>query len=68
MNTDLFTQIDKTTTNVIDIEREKVKVLSKHPEGSYELVMNDDDVCMSLKINNPTEFWKYTDYLVITTK
>lgn len=68
MNTDLFTQIDKTTTNVIDIEREKVKILSKHPEGSYELVMNDDDVCMSLKINNPTEFWKYTDYLVITTK
>ncbi|MBO7199907.1 MAG: hypothetical protein J6V54_00775 [Bacteroidales bacterium] len=68
MNTDLFTQIDKTTTTVIDIEREKVKVLSKHPEGSYELVMNDDDVCMSLKINNPTEFWKYTDYLVITTK
>ncbi len=68
MNTDLFTQIDKTTTNVIDIEREKVKVLSKHPEGSYELVMNDDDVCMSLKIDNPTEFWKYTDYLVITTK
>ena len=68
MNTDLFTQIDKTTTTVIDIEREKVKVLSKHSEGSYELVMNDDDVCMSLKINNPTEFWKYTDYLVITTK
>ena len=34
MNTDLFTQIDKTTTNVIDIEREKVKVLSKHHEGS----------------------------------
>ena len=61
MNTDLFTQIDKTTTNVIDIEREKVKILSKHPEGSYELVMNDDDVCMSLKINNPTEFWKYTE-------
>ena len=61
MNPDLFTQIDKTTTTVIDIEREKVKVLSKHPEGSYELVMNDDDVCMSLKINNPTEFWKYTE-------
>lgn len=68
MNTDLFTQADKTTTSIIDINKEKVKVLSKHPEGSYELIMNDDDVCSAIKITNPTDFWKYTDYLVITTK
>ena len=68
MNTQLFTQADKTTTNIININKEKVKVLSRHPEESYELVMNDKKVCSAIKIINPNDFWKYTDYLVITTK
>lgn len=68
MNTELFTQIDKTTTNMIEINKEKVKVLSKHPEGSYELVMEDSKLCKAIKIINANEFWKYTDYLVVTTK
>ena len=53
---------------IIEINKEKVKVLSRHPEESYELVMNDKKVCSAIKIINPNDFWKYTDYLVITTK
>ena len=68
LNTALFTQTDKTKTNIININKEKVKILSRHPEGSYELVMDGNKVCSAIKITNYNEFWKYTDYLVITTK
>jgi chromosome segregation ATPase len=68
MDTDLFNQVDKSVTNSINIGKEKVKILSKHPENSYELVMENEDVCASLNITNAEEFWKYTQYLVITTK
>lgn len=68
LNTALFTQTDKTKTNIININKEKVKILSRHPEGSYELVMDGNKVCSAIKIINYNEFWKYTDYLVITTK
>ena len=48
----------------------KAQVISKHPENSYELVADEEEsgVVAYLRILNPTLFWKYTDYLVISTK
>lgn len=63
-----FTCIDKRKVTNIQVNAKGAQVVSKHPENSYELVINEDKVCTHLKILNPTEFWKTTNYLVISTK
>ena len=70
MNTDLFTEIDRTKVTTISINKKRAVVISQHPGNSYELVADEDDaaVVAYLRILNPTQFWKYTDYLVISTK
>ena len=70
MNTERFTEIDRTKVSTININKKKAMVISQHPENSYELVADPDDsgVTAYLRILNPTQFWKYTDYLVVSTK
>lgn len=70
MNTERFTEIDRTKVSTININKKKAMVISQHPENSYELVADPDDsgVTAHLRILNPTQFWKYTDYLVVSTK
>jgi predicted nucleic acid-binding Zn-ribbon protein len=70
MNTELFTEIDRTKVSTITINKKKAVVISQHPEGSYELVADEenDKITAYLRILSPTQFWKYTDYLVISTK
>ena len=70
MPTELFTEIDRTKVTTININLKKAQVISKHPENSYELVADEEEsgVTAYLRILNPTLFWKYTDYLVVSTK
>ena len=70
MPTELFTEIDRTKVTTITINMKKAQVISKHPDNSYELVADEDEsgVTAYLRILNPTLFWKYTDYLVVSTK
>ncbi|MBP3763481.1 MAG: hypothetical protein J6I49_06355 [Bacteroidales bacterium] len=70
MNTETFTEIDRTKVTTITIGRKKPQLITQHPENSYELVADEEDsgVTAYLRILNPTQFWKYTDYLVISTK
>lgn len=70
MNTALFTQIDRTKVTTISVGKKKAQVISQHPADSYELVADESDpsVTAYLRILNPTQFWKYTDYLVVSTK
>lgn len=70
MNTECFTEIDRTKVSTININKKKAMVISQHPENSYELVADPDDsgVTAYLRILNPSQFWKYTDYLVVSTK
>lgn len=70
MNTSLFTEIDRTTVTTISVNKRKAQVISQHPAGSFELVADEADAQTTayLRILNPTQFWKYTDYLVISTK
>ena len=70
MPLDRFTQIDRTKVTTIPINMRKALVVSKHPENSYELVMdeNDDRVVSYLRILNPAKFWEQTRFLVISTK
>lgn len=70
MITDNFTCIDRTKVTTITVGKKKAMVISKHPQDSYELVMDEKDpsVVAYLKILNPSSFWRYTDYLVISSK
>lgn len=70
MNTALFNEIDRTKVTTIAIGKKGALVISQHPENSYELVADESDakVVAYLRILNAAQFWKYTDYLVISTK
>lgn len=70
MPLDRFTQIDRTKVTTIPVNMKKAMVVSKHPENSYELVMDENDTKMVsyLRILNPAKFWEQTRFLVISTK
>ncbi|MBR5092854.1 MAG: hypothetical protein IKX32_05225 [Bacteroidales bacterium] len=70
MNTELFNEIDRTKVTTIAIGKKKAVLITQHPENSYELVADPEEsgVTAYLRILNPTQFWKYTDYLVVSTK
>ena len=70
MPLDRFTQIDRTKVTTIPINMKRATVVSKHPENSYELVMDENDTkqVSYLRILNPAKFWEQTRFLVISTK
>lgn len=70
MDAQHFTMIDRTKVTTITINKKKAEVISNHPQDSYELVMdeNDESVVAYLRILNTNQFWKYTKYLVISTR
>lgn len=69
MQTDLFTEIDRSVTTTIDINLRGATIISSHPESSYELVTDPDNAKMVayIRILNPKLFWQNTKYLVVST-
>lgn len=59
-----FTAVDLREIPAIDLQAKKAKLLSTHPEGSYELTEGADKM-MTLTINDPQSFWSLTKYLVV---
>ena len=66
-NKDYFTQIDIRTDKEIKLYSKDAKLLTAHPEGTYEFVKDDKDQ-LTLKITNPNKFWGISRYLVIEVK
>ena len=66
-NKDYFTQIDIRTDKEIKLYSKDAKLLTAHPEGTYELA-KDDKGQLILKITNPNKFWSVSRYLVIEVK
>ncbi|MDR0413036.1 MAG: hypothetical protein LBH61_04460 [Dysgonamonadaceae bacterium] len=58
-----FIPEDKTSLKVIPLYAKKGKLISKHPEGSYEFVKNAGEE--ELRILDSRNFWSLTKYLVI---
>ncbi|MEG0011327.1 MAG: hypothetical protein RR061_08855 [Muribaculaceae bacterium] len=58
-----FTKADKRTISELPLHAKKAKLLSKHPQGSYEIV--DNDGVKTLKITNSTKFWELSNFLII---
>jgi len=69
MDVSKFQMIDRTKVTTIPINQRKAQVISRHPEGSYELVADENDpkVTATLVIKNVKTFWQYTNYLVVST-
>lgn len=54
---------DKRTLSTLPLDASKVKILSNHPENSYELI--EENGQKTIKITNPEQFWSLSNYLVI---
>ena len=66
-NKDYFTQIDIRTDKEIKLYSKDAKLLTPHPEGTYEW-KKDDKGQLTLVITNPNKFWSISRYLVIEVK
>lgn len=58
-----FVAIDYLEISQINTNAKKAKILSIHPEGTYNLEEIEDEVILT--ITNPEAFWEQTKYLVI---
>ncbi len=65
--TSLFTSIDVRTFDRLETDSKSAKILTKHPEGSYQLVRGEDKK-YTLIIKNPTDFWSVSKYLIMQIK
>lgn len=66
-NKDYFTQIDIRTDKEIKLYSKEAKLLTAHPEGTYEL-KKDAKGQLTLVITNPNKFWSISRYLVVEVK
>jgi hypothetical protein len=66
-NKDYFTQIDIRRDKEIKLYSPDAKLLTAHPEGSYELA-RDEKGDLTLMIVEPNKFWSVSRYLVIEVK
>lgn len=63
-NKDYFISVDVREVKEIPLFAGKAKLKSNHPEGSYQLV-KDEDGNLTLNITDPKTFWSLGKYLVI---
>ncbi len=59
-----FTTSDKRRLHTINLHSNKAKVLTNHPESSYEISENADGTKI-LNIRNTSQFWGRSNYLVV---
>ncbi len=68
-NKSYFTEFDIRSTKTIPIHGKKPKLISFHPENSYELKSNpDNDQYSQILIKNPEEFWSTSRFLVVEVR
>ena len=66
-NKNYFTQIDIRKDKEIKLYSKDAKLLTSHPDGSYEFI-KDKKGTLTLKILNPNSFWSISRFLVIEVK
>lgn len=63
-----FTQVDLRLLDEVMVGQKKASLVSSHPAGSYDWVMDANGVFESLKITDKAKFWEYSKVLVISYK
>ena len=62
-----FTQGDKRELSIIPLETKKPKIMTNHPESSYQL-NEDEQGYKVLQILDKEAFWSMSSYLVVSVK
>jgi hypothetical protein len=62
-----FTVLDIRETKTIPIASKTARIITEHPDDSYELIV-EDGLISALVIENPDEFWRISKYAVIETR
>ncbi len=60
-----FTRVDYTQMGSIPVDSKKIKIVTTHPSGSYNLDKDGKDVVKSILITDPEKFWSASKYLVV---
>ncbi|MEQ9186945.1 MAG: hypothetical protein RLP15_04370 [Cryomorphaceae bacterium] len=60
-----FTMVDQRELQELPLYSKKAKVITNHPETSYEWVLDSEGQVESLSIKDRERFWSVSDYLVI---
>jgi|WetSurMetagenome_2_1015567.scaffolds.fasta_scaffold55749_3 hypothetical protein len=63
-----FTRIDITETKTIPVNSKTAKLITEHPQGSYQLIRDKDNRIASIEIKDPGQFWKISKYAVVEIK
>lgn len=66
-NKDYFTEIDVRVDRVFPLYAKHAKLLTVHPEGSYEFV-KDADKQLTLKVLDIDAFWSVSRYMIIQVR
>jgi len=61
----LFTDGDQRELLSIPLYSKKAKLITNHPEASYEFIMDSKGQVESLKVIDRKAFWSVTEYLVV---
>ena len=64
-NRDYFTEIDIRSFDYLRLMAKKAKLISVHPEGSYHFT--GKKLADTLFVDNSSEFWKASKYLIVLT-
>ena len=67
-NKSSFTEVDIRETKTIPIQGKKPKLITFHPESSYDITEAKDNKYASINIKNPEEFWSTSKYLVVEVR
>ncbi len=59
-----FTQADLRNLSSVPTNSKRIKILSQHPQNSYNLVTGEDKT-ITIEITNPSKFWSVSKYLVV---
>lgn len=66
-NNKYFKTVDIRDTKTIALHAKKAKIISEHPDSSYQFVEKDGQIAY-LEIKDPAEFWRISKYAVIEVK
>lgn len=67
INKNVMFSADKRDLRHIPLNTKKATILTKHPESSYQLTKDDDNM-LSLDIVDVNAFWNISNYLIIAIK
>lgn len=62
-----FTQANKRDVEVIPLNTKKAKIMTTHPESSYQIVEGENE-SQTLQILDKEAFWSMSNYLVVSIK